>query len=154
MFWMTRVVVIIVLMLSAVMTATAASTIGHVGVTILEPIALSESTTMDFGAIPANDGTCSLNETGSLVGTDGSECDGTGQLGEFAIIGSEDQQVSIAVTSGSSVEGITFEPVLHSASTPTLEGGSATVKIGGDLLLSSAPVGQQLLTYFITVNYN
>lgn len=132
----------------------AESTLAYASVTVLDTLEISESNVVDFGAISGTDGICSMSDQGNLVGTNGSPCSGTGQVGSFIINGSVGQSVNISVNTGDGPTGISFQPELLSNDFTTLTDGSATARIGGELALADAPLGSQSLTYFITVNYN
>ena len=130
----------------------AESTTGNAAVVILETLTFNEVATVDFGSIPKADGTCTMATDGSLSG----QCAGrpNGTLGDFTVSGSANQAVNVSVSNGSTSGGVTFNPVLDSSATPTLDGsGDTTVNVRGNLVLASAVVGAKALTYTLTVDY-
>lgn len=132
----------------------AYSAVGTASVNLLESVNFEEKKTVDYGSIINQNGNCSIAAGGELVGSNGSNCSGNGQLGEFVISGTSDQTVSIDVTAGESVSGVTFTPELHTQSSAVLIGGSTVAKVGGTLNLNNASQGFHALTYTISVNYN
>lgn len=134
--------------------AVAESYTGNATVTILAMLQANEDKTVQFGAIQAVNGSCTLDAGGNLSGSGGNDCAGTGQLGEFTIAGTQDQGVAISVSPDSGPSGLSFAPVLYSASTASLTGGETTAQVGGALLLSDPSPGQYNLTYTLNINYN
>lgn len=132
--------------------AAAESTTGNASVNILETITFSEIAIVDFGSITNADGTCTMDGAGALSGQCAGRPDGT--IGDFTVTGSASQAVNVSVGSGSTSGGVTFNPVLATSATPTLSaGGTTTVNVIGNLVLSSATAGSKALTYTLTVDY-
>jgi hypothetical protein len=132
----------------------ADSTLGSAFVTLVEPLSLAETQSVNFGIVANNNGRCSLTIDADLVGSQGHNCQGQGQLGEFQIVGTEDQLVSVAVAPGSAVQGLQFFPALATPTTASLTAGNATVLVYGDLDIQDANTGNHELNYVLTVNYN
>ena len=145
------------LAMGATGVANAESTTGTAQVTVLETITFTEVQPVDFGTIPGTDGTCSMAASGVLSGQCAGQPNGT--PGEFTVNGSAGQAVSIAVSAGTTVDGVTYSPLLASngttSDTGALDGtGAATVNVIGDLILASATSGAKTMNYTLTVNYN
>ncbi len=140
-------------LLSLTTTSFAESTTGSASVVIQDTITFAEDQVVDFGAISDSDGTCTMAATGALSG----QCAGqpNGIPGQFTVSGTAGQAVSISVGSGTTVGGVTFNPVLASSSSATLDvSGNSTVDVIGSLDLLNATGGAKSLTYTLTVNYN
>ena len=132
----------------------AESTTGHANVTLLDTINFEELKAVDYGTLVNENGRCSLISSGELVGSNGSNCNGQGQVGEFVISGAESQSVTISVAAGESLSGITYTPQLLSHSSAVLVDGQTTALVGGSLDLSNANHGSHALSYTISVNYD
>jgi len=132
--------------------ALAADLTGTAKVNLLTPLALSETTQIDFGTMTSEDGTCTMASGGALAGTSGQSCTGSATPGVFKIDGS-DVTVDISVTAGAAVDGVTFTPSIDGASSVTLSGGTANVDVIGGLALVSATSGSKSISYTFTANY-
>ncbi len=132
----------------------AASSLGRANVTLIESINFEERRFVDYGTLVNENGTCSIDASGQLQGSNGSNCNGDGQVGEFLIQGTPNQSVSISVSSGESLSGITFTPELLSLSSTVLVEGQTVALVGGKLDLENATHGSHALTYTISVNYD
>ena len=136
--------------------AAAESTTGNAVATLLTTITFVEDQIVDFKTIPNGTGTCTMAASGVL----GGHCAGSpnGTPGQFTISGTAGQAVDITVGSGSTDNGVTYNPLLASndltADSTTLDGsGNATINVIGSLDLVSAAGGARALTYTLTVNY-
>ena len=130
----------------------AAEITGTAKVNLLTPLALTESTKIDFGNMSTENGTCAMASDGTLTGTDGQTCTGTAIPGVFKIDGA-DVTVGVSVTAGSAVDGVTFTPDLNSVSSVTLASGTKNVTVIGELALLSASTGSKSISYTFTANY-
>jgi hypothetical protein len=133
--------------------ALAAELQGNARVTIIESVAISQVTELDFGTISQLDGTCSMTSSGTLSGSDGQDCSGTSTPGFFQFAGASGQNISMAVTAGATVEGVTFTPKIDGSINRSLVDGATSVKIIGDLTLSNATLGDKNIAYTVTANY-
>ena len=132
--------------------ALAADITGTAKVNLLTPLALSETTQIDFGTMTSENGTCTMASGGAIAGTLGQTCTGTAIPGVFKVDGS-DVTVDFSVTAGAAVDGVTFTPSIDGASSVTLSGGTANVSVIGGLALSSATAGSKSISYTFTANY-
>jgi len=138
------------LLSSAAMADDLAST---ANVNVLAALTLAETTQIDFGTIGIEDGTCTMASGGALTGSGGQTCSGTQTPGLFTITGTDGQVLDLSVTAGAAVDGVTYNPVIDGAATATLTGGTATVDMIGNLVLSSATAGVKAISYTFTANY-
>jgi len=122
-------------------------------VNLLSALSLAETTQVDFGTLVINDGTCTMATGGALSGAGGQTCSGTQQPGLFTITGTDGQTLDISASAGAAVDGVTFNPVIDGPATVTLSGGSATVDMIGNLVLSGATEGAKAISYTFTANY-
>lgn len=131
----------------------AADQTGNANVEIVSAITVSEDTQIDFGQIINQDGTCNMSTGGSLSGTVGMGCTGTETPATFTINGTTGSVIDISVSTGASVDGVTYSPVIDGILTRTLVGGSATVDVIGSIVLSGATDGIKDIAYTFTANY-
>jgi len=130
----------------------AADLTGTAKVNLLTPLALTETTQIDFGTMTSENGTCTMASGGALTASAGQSCTGTAIPGVFKIDGS-DVTVDISVTAGAAVDGVTFNPSIDGASSVTLSGGTANVSVIGGLDLLAATAGSKSISYTFTANY-
>jgi len=122
---------------------------GTANVNILSPLAIAETTQIDFGTIDSTDGTCTMSSGGTLSG----QCTGSATPGLFTISGTADETVDVSVTAGVAVDGVSYNPVIDGGSSEVLTAGSATVDVFGNLVLSGATSGAKNISYTFTANY-
>lgn len=122
-------------------------------VEIVENLSMSQSQALNFGSIENIDGICIMASGGTLSGQDGQNCSGSSSPGEFIISGSVDQSIIITVDASAGEDGVVFTPEIDGSSIRTLDGGSTTVKIIGQLSLNTATLGAKNIEYTITANY-
>ncbi len=130
----------------------AATQVGNATVYIQKALATKQAKPVNF-KLSSNltNTTCSVEDTGNLSGEG---CQGSGQIGELQIFGTESQSLSIDVRKEDSHSSLKFEPLLQSTQTPVITSGSTRVLVGGDLVIGGVKEGAHSLTYVITVNYN
>lgn len=133
--------------------ALAADQAGNANVEIVSAITISEDTQIDFGQIINTDGTCTMATGGALSGTAGMGCTGSETPAAFTINGTTGAVVDIAVSAGAAVDGVTYNPVVDGILTRTLSGGSVTVNVIGNIVLSGASDGVKDIAYTFTANY-
>lgn len=131
----------------------AAEQAGNANVEIVSAITISEDTQIDFGQVINTDGTCNMASGGSLSGTAGMGCTGTETPAAFTINGTTGSVVDINVTAGAAVDGVTYNPVVDGILTRTLTGGTVSVNVIGNIVLSSASDGVKDIAYTFTANY-
>lgn len=139
--------------LAASSLALAADQAGNANVEIVSAITISEDTQIDFGQVINTDGTCNMASGGSLSGTAGMGCTGTETPAAFTITGTTGSVVDISVTAGAAIDGVTYNPVVDGILTRTLTGGSTSVNVIGNIVLSSATDGVKDIAYTFTANY-
>lgn len=136
--------------LGLIISASASADTFQAQVTILQSLAIAETTAVNFGNISNTDGICTMASGGGLSGTNG--CTGTATPGVFNVTGS-DVTIDLAVSPGAAVDGVTYTPAIDGSSTPTLSGGSTTVTVVGELSLASATAGAKAINFELTANY-
>lgn len=139
--------------LAASSIAFAADQAGNANVEIVSAITISEDTQIDFGQVINTNGTCSMASGGSLSGTSGMGCTGTETPATFTINGTSSAVVDINVSAGATVDGVTYNPVVDGISTRTLIGGSTSIDVIGNIILSNATDGVKDIAYTFTANY-
>ena len=98
-------------------------------------------------------GTCSMGNQGDLTGTGGQTCFGSGTRSKFWVFGDVGYSFFVMV-SGSSSNGITFNPVIKGNASRTINAnGRRNIRIVGDLVLNNASQGSFTLDYVVSVNY-
>lgn len=122
-------------------------------VEIVENLEMIEAQALNFGLIENIDGICVMASDGTLSGQNGQNCSGTSSPGEFTISGTSDQNIIVTVMASNAQDGVAFTPEIDGANSRTLEGGSATVTVIGQLTLSDALIGGKSIEYTITANY-
>lgn len=140
-------------LMSASTVSFAADQVGNANVEIVSAITISEDTQIDFGQIINVNGTCTMASGGTLSGTAGMGCTGTETPGVFTISGTSGAVIDVVVTTGSTVDGVTYNPVIDGSLTRTLTGGSATVNVIGNVVLNAATDGVKDIAYTFTANY-
>lgn len=131
----------------------AADQAGNANVEIVSAITISEDTQIDFGQVINTDGTCNMASGGSLSGTAGMGCTGVETPAAFTINGTTGAVVDISVTAGAAVDGVTYNPVVDGILTRTLSGGTTSVNVIGNIVLSGASDGVKDIAYTFTANY-
>ena len=130
----------------------AATEVANARVQIVPAINISQDTEVDFGTLNNVNGTCAMSVGGDLSGTSGMDCAGTQTPGQFTIGGASGSVVTIAVTQGQ-LGGVTFNPVIAGSNSRTLEEGSTTVTVIGNVVLQDATDGDKNISYTFTANY-
>lgn len=133
-------------------TTFAANEIGNARVKIVPAIQIDEETEVDFGLLSNIDGTCFMAADGSLSGSAGMDCIGNETPGVFSIRGASGAVINISATQGT-IGGVTFNPVIAGNINRTLNDGSTTVTILGNLVLNGATEGTKVITYTLVANY-
>lgn len=136
--------------------AAAESTTGNAYALLLDTMSFAENQIVDFKTIPNGTGTCTMAASGALSGLCAGSPDGT--PGQITVSGAANQAVDVSVSSGSTDNGVTYNPILASNgatsdSTSIGAAGSASINIIGNLGLVGAAGGARNLTYTLTVNY-
>ena len=132
----------------------AASVTGNANVNIISALSIVETTNIDFGSIANVDGTCNMDNSGSLSGGADMNCTGTATPALFTLSGAASEAVDIGVTADPAVDGVTYNPVFSGGSTVFLDGsGAAAVTVHGSVSLSSATTGDKDIAYTFTANY-
>ncbi len=109
---------------------------------------ITQTRYIEFGTIPALNGTCSMDRQGTLSGI----CFGTGELARFRITGEPRQQVQVSVAQGRSTgTGVLFEPQITGSVTRLNKRGRANVLVMGRLTLNQPSVGQHDLSFVVNV---
>ena len=109
---------------------------------------------MDFGTLSIENGTCTLKNNGSLVGTNGQTCLGSGTAAKFTAVGEPNSGIVISAFQSAESHGITLVPELITSSSKTLNGkGIATIKVAGSLVFNQASSGSLFLNYTLSINY-
>lgn len=143
--------------------ALAADATGSASVTVATPIAISQTTALDFGTITASAsaGTVVLSTAGARSVTGGVATLGTGGVAAvFAVTGQGNNAFSISLPTSVNLSGpgtdMTVSSFNHNAgASPALSGGSKTVNVGATLGVGANQVaGAYSGTYTVTVNYN
>ena len=117
------------------------------------PLTIELRDALDFGTISNENGTCSMDNQGNLNGTGGQTCFGTGTRSKFWVRGDVGYSFFVIV-SGSSSNGITFNPVLKGNASRTINSnGRRNVRIVGDLVLNNVTPGTFSPSYLLSVNY-
>ncbi len=125
----------------------------QLGLAQTTPLTIELRDQLDYGMISNENGTCSMDNQGNLTGTGGQTCFGTGIRSKFWIWGDPGYSFFVMV-SGSSSNGITFNPVIKGPTSRTINNnGRRNVRIVGDLVLNNAGTGNFGLTYLLSVNY-
>jgi hypothetical protein len=117
------------------------------------PLTIITKETLDFGVISNEGGTCAMNGQGQLSGKGGQSCLGSGTRSKFQVRGEPGFAFFIIVTGGSS-SGVTFNPKIKGAASKALNSkGRKTVRIIGDLVITSSSTGSLSIPYVMSVNY-
>ncbi len=129
---------------------------GTVSVAIATTFQYTELSIVNFHAIPANDGVCSMSKQGNLSG----QCAGSpdGQIGTMRIEGTPKQWIDISVAATSPVDGVLFNPLLAANNSNFMSkkfnnSGAMEFDVIGSLTITNATPGLKALTYVLTVNY-
>jgi len=143
--------------------AFAASVTANASANVITPLAIAESTGMDFGdvSVGTGGGTVVLDTTGgrSVTGDAEAVTGGTQTAGVYNVTGSGTKAYSItfpaSATISSGGNNMTVDTFTHDAgATPALTGGADTFNVGATLTISpSQAPGAYSGTYTLTVNY-
>jgi hypothetical protein len=143
-------------------SAFAASATGHVSVTILPALAVTENAPIDFGIIgaPKVPGQIVLSPVGTTSGPPGYAVTGSPAAGRLTIIGPPNAAVSIVFSSGDALTGpgpaMPIGSFTHNAgATPMLNGaGLLNLSIGATLTVGASQTpGTYAGTYRVMANY-
>ena len=145
-------------LISGLSAGTVSADTFNAALSLVEPIALTQTTQMNLGAILATDSnTCTLAALGARTGTG---CFGptSGTLAAIGVSGTAGQQVDIALTNGASAASeLTFAPSLldNGQGATTLTGvtlqAAHSLSLGGTLTVAN---GALAITNNVTsVNY-
>ncbi|MFT4967446.1 MAG: hypothetical protein ACI9CD_000453 [Candidatus Deianiraeaceae bacterium] len=144
--------------------ANAAEGIGTAEAQVIQSAQVNEQERLGFGEIipSASAGTITVDDSGNVTVTGGHQViEGTQSLGSFNVIGSEGQNVSVALpTSGFSIKhsnGVDEMPVsLQGYNIPTtIANGVATFNVGGQLAVNANQTpGVYIGNYTVTVTYS
>lgn len=143
--------------------AHAASVTASASATVATPIAISETSSMNFGTVVASAtaGTAVLSTAGAVTTTGGvTTLASTPSAAAFSVTGQSGQTFSVSLptsaTLSSGANNMTIDTFNHSlGTTPTLTGGTATFSVGATLNVSAnQAAGAYSGTYAVTVNYN
>ncbi|GAA6135928.1 hypothetical protein NBRC116188_27180 [Oceaniserpentilla sp. 4NH20-0058] len=118
----------------------------------LKTITISEVTAIDFGTISSENGICTMQSGGNLLGSSGQTCSGIQTPGEFDIRATNGEFMNLSVQGGST-QGLTFRPQIDGPSLITLSGGANTVVIIGELELLNVNQGSFNIPYTFSANY-
>jgi len=118
----------------------------------VKPLAIEETVPINFGTIAGDNGICSMQSGGVLVGSSGQSCSGIQTPAEFRVGGTNGQVVDISVTGGT-VQGITFRPLIDGPSIITMQGSSTSIFVIGELELNGASQGSISIPYIFSANY-
>ena len=133
--------------------AFAADFTGNANVTLLTAISFAEVDAVEFGQFENQDGTCTM-ATGAVLSGVCASATGTINDADITVTAEPNTTVSVAVSGGTTDNGVTFTPVLDSSATPTTDGsGNTSVTVIGSLSIASATNGAHNMTYTLSVNY-
>lgn len=142
----------------------AADATGSASVTIATPIAISQTTALDFGTVTASAsaGTAVISTAGARSVTGGvGALGGSPAAAVFAVTGQGNNAFSITLPSSATLNGpsaatMTVDTFAHNAgASPALSSGSKTVNVGATLNVgANQTVGAYTGNYTVTVNYN
>ena len=134
-------------------SAFAADFTGNANVTLLTAISFVEVDAVEFGQFENADGTCTMASGAVLSGVCASAT-GTINDADITVTAEPNTTVNVAVSGGTTDNGVTFTPVLDSSATPTTDGsGNTSVTVIGSLNFASATNGAHNMTYTLSVNY-
>lgn len=131
----------------------AASMSGSANVNLVSPLTISEAAQLTFGNITNLNGSCEMQDDGSLIPSGGQTCSGAQIPAEFTISGDAGNSVDIVVKPNNNEPGLTFTPKLVGSETKTLADGSTSFQIVGTLNINNAFEGSYAIPYIVTVNY-
>ena len=105
---------------------------------------------INFGTVPALNGTCELRKNGNLTGI----CSGSGILARFRLDGTRRQAVTVSVGQGqTSGTGVTFEPILVGPINSLNNQGVAEFDVRGRLSFNQPSTGDHNLSFLVTIIY-
>lgn len=142
--------------------AFAADATGTASATIVAPIAISQSTAMNFGNIAptATAGTVVLATNGGTTASNVDILAGSASAAAFAVTGTGSAAYSItlptSVTLSSGTDTMTVDAFSHDAgATPALSTGADSFNVGATLNVgASQPGGTYAGSYTVSVSYN
>jgi hypothetical protein len=140
--------------------ALAASATGSASATIAQPIAVSETTSLNFGTVTtsASAGTAVVSTASGLTTTGGvAAFGGTPSAAAYSVTGEGSSAFTVSLpttaTISSGANTMTVDTFTHNAGA-ALSGGSATFNVGATLNVgANQPSGAYTGTYTVTVNY-
>lgn len=118
----------------------------------IKPITIEEAATINFGTIAGDNGICTMQSGGVLVGSAGQSCSGIQTPAEFRVGGTNGQVMDLLVTGGTA-QGITFRPMIDGPSVITMKGSSTSVFVIGELELNNPGQGNISIPYIFSANY-
>ena len=142
--------------------ANAVDQTGNASATIVQGLAVNETTAMDFSSIvpDAAGDTITMDTAGARSATGSSTFQGTGQAGVFGITGNPSSAITISFSTGDVLSGpgadMSLSNFAHDAGgSPALDGsGALTLNVGADLGINAAQTaGAYSGTYTISVDY-
>jgi hypothetical protein len=140
--------------------AMAATATGNASATVLTPIAVSETTALNFGTLSANASGGSVLITAAGVRTPSGTVvvtSGAFSAAAFTVTGTGNATFGITYPSAFNVSNgaNTMSVTVAGASTGTLASGTVVVPVGGTLTVGAAQAaGAYTGTYPLTVEYN
>ena len=135
-----------------------ASTDGTAAVRVFQPITVTQTQGLDFGAITSGaEGKVAMTADGvrSAQGGVGLVAQFPGQAGSFDVTGEPNAVINVAVASSidgfkGGIKGVTVADTLPTA----LKGNSASFNVGGSLYIpANTPAGSYTGSYKVAVNY-
>jgi len=139
---------IVATVITGLSAGTAFADTFNAALSIVEPIALTQTTQMNLGAILATtSNTCTIAALGDLTGTGCFDDSATGTLAAIGVDGTTGLQVDIALTAGASAASeLSFIPSLldNGQGATTLTGvtlqASHSLSLGGALTIDNGPL--------------
>ena len=150
--------------------AMAAGVNGNADAEVIEPLAITEVSAMDFGTVAGGPGADSIvmDTTGArtVTGTDAQIiAAGAGSAGNFSITGEPNQAYSVTFSASATLDDgggntMTVDTFTDNAPSPLSGAGTDTLLVGGTLNVGASQTAGTYSTttggtpYTVTVNYN
>jgi len=131
----------------------AVSVSASANVELVDPLVITETSSLTFGNITNLNGSCVMQDDGVLLASGGQTCSGSQVPAQFNISGNDGSLVDIVVQANHTEPGLTFIPKLVGSESKSLTGGSTSVQVVGTLNISNASDGNYYIPYIVTVNY-